>query len=264
MTGDPRRTFARVDDGDVGRLVAMMDATDAWPAVRAARDLVLTLTAGRPAGASIDLGCGPGTFHAADPDRHLRIDLDRSAAMLGVVRARRPGAVAVRADADALPFRSRRASRVHAERVLQWTPDPVRVIDEMVRVAAPGGWVAVTDTDWSTLAVEHPDPAVVAGVGAAALRWVPHPTVARDVAGLLSGRGLVDVLVHTERAEVVGWDPDDDAERDGPPGLPVRTIAPACADPLADEARRGRFRAALTLVTTVARLPGPGGAAQSL
>ena len=53
--------FAAVDRGDARELVAMMDATDAWPA-RAARAWVLDHVELSATALVVDAGCGPGTF----------------------------------------------------------------------------------------------------------------------------------------------------------------------------------------------------------
>ena len=66
MTTSPpvraRRAFRDVDGDDAGRLVAMMDATDAWPEVRAARTWVLEQAAVGRGSTVLDVGSGPGTF----------------------------------------------------------------------------------------------------------------------------------------------------------------------------------------------------------
>src|SRR5690349_2849556 len=99
-------------------------------------------------------------------------DVDNSVVMLGETRRRRAGARPLLADLSGLPLRSGAARLVRAERVLQWTQDPRAVLTELWRVTAPGGWMAVTDTDWGTLVVDHLGPAAGDRLAAAALRWV--------------------------------------------------------------------------------------------
>ena len=57
--------FAAVDAGDAHDLVAMMDATDAWPAVHTARAWVLEQVALDERSVVVNTGCGPGTFSAS-------------------------------------------------------------------------------------------------------------------------------------------------------------------------------------------------------
>jgi SAM-dependent methyltransferase len=254
--------FAAVDAGETAELVAMIDATDAWPAVRAARAWVLE-QAGLGTGAVlIDAGCGPGTFGAADST--VAVGVDRSRAMLGVARTRHPTTRPVLADVGYLPIRTGAAPLVHVERVLQWVADPEGAVVELQRITAPGGWTAVTDTDWSTFAVDHPLVGARDRFRAAALGWVPHPRFAADAAATLASLGARDVRTRTDTVSVTAWDPDDPAQRDGPPGLPLRSIAtgaPAAdrdviehdLDLLAAAARQGSFRASVDILTAAAR-----------
>ena len=256
--------FRDVDADDADRLVAMMDATDRWPAVRAARAWVLEQAALRAGSIVVDVGCGPGTFtEAARAVGARTIDLDRSAAMVAEARRRRNAASVVRADVTALPIGDRVTDLVHVERVLQWCDEPDGALAELRRVVRPGGLVAVTDTDWSTLVVASEDPTVTARLAAAALRWVPHPTLAPSIPRRLRTAGAT-VAERTDVVTIDGWDPDDPAQLDGPSGLPIRTIVAAVpldqrdviaadVEAVATAAREGRFTAELTLVTAVAR-----------
>jgi SAM-dependent methyltransferase len=246
--------FAAVDAGDDGRLVAMMDATDAWPAVRALRRWLLAQTHLASATIVLDVGCGPGTFGGMA--RAPVVDVDRSRVMLQETRRRRDGARLVLADIAQLPVRDGSAALVRAERVLQWTVDPDAALAELWRATAADGLLAVTDTDWATFRVGHADPAVVVRLTDAALTWVPHARVARELTGKLTALGARDVRTRLDTVVIAAWDPDDPWQRDGPPGLPLRSIAPQEPATLEDLARRAReesFRAEVTLVTCVAR-----------
>jgi SAM-dependent methyltransferase len=248
--------FAAVDAGDGHDLVAMMEATDAWPAVEVVRRWVLE-RAGTAAGSLVvDVGCGPGTFGAAAAARGAAIlDVDVSFTMLRAARDRgacRP----VLGDISALGLRDRCAQLVRTERVLQWTADPDAGLAELRRVTAPGGWLAVTDTDWGTLVVDHPDRSLTERVAAAALEWVPHPRFARDLPASFDALDLDAIAIRHDTVMLGTWDPDDPAQRDGPPGLPLRAIAPHDVDAvemIADRARGRDFRAELGLVTVMAR-----------
>jgi SAM-dependent methyltransferase len=248
--------FAAVDAGDARELVAMMDATDAWPAVRAARAWVLDEVDLDDDAVVIDAGCGTGTFGGLT--RGHAVDVDRSQLMLQETRRRRADARTVLGDLARLPVRDGAARLVRVERVLQWVDDPRAALAELLRVAASGGWLAVTDTDWGTFDVDHPDEPAATRLRAAALTWVPHARFARDLPSTLAALGALEVRARHDTFAAVAWDPDDPAQHDGPPGLPLHSIAPEerdAIDALAERARRGRFAASVTLVTCIARTP---------
>lgn len=254
----PIDDFGAVDDGASEHLVAMMHATDAWPAVRSLRSWVLAGTDVGPATLVVDVGSGPGTFsRRADVRGATTIDVDPSAAMLGALRAARPRARVVRASLEALPFRPFTGDVVvRAERVLQWTDDAHAALESLWALVPRRGWCAVTDTDWTSCNVEHPEPGVRVAVAQAAANWVRHPRLAADLPRLLARFGPRRLEHRRDTVVIDRWDPDDPAQRSGPPGLPLRSIAPgepAAVDAIAAAARRGRFRASLDLVTVLAR-----------
>jgi hypothetical protein len=80
----------------------------------------------------------------------------------------------------------------------------------------------------------------------------------------MAALGATDLRERADTVVITAWDPDDPAQRDGPPGLPLRSIAAAAAADergalehdlavLADDARNGGFHARLVLVTVAAR-----------
>ncbi|HEX7354039.1 MAG TPA: class I SAM-dependent methyltransferase [Mycobacteriales bacterium] len=105
----------------------------------------------------LDLGCGAGrhTFEALRRGADV-VALDRSAADLAAVEAtvveladaghlpRPAGPVTVEGDALALPFDDGTFDRVLASEILEHIPDDRAAIAEIVRVAKPGGLVAVS------------------------------------------------------------------------------------------------------------------------
>lgn len=257
--------FSNIDPAEATPLVAMMAATDSWPAVRSARQWTLEQAADAiDVGGVLDVGCGPGTFGAVARSLGWRtVELDRSAAMLGALRdAHGVEPVAV-ADVQRLPVRDASVGLARCERVLQWVDEPDVGLAELWRVAAPGGVAAVTDTDWSTFAVDAPEAWMSELFAEAALRWVPNPTFASTLAGRLRQLGATSVRTEDDHVELSSWDPDVPDQKDGPLGLPLHSIAAAVVPEhrdaaatalasIADAARRGRFAASLTVVTALA------------
>lgn len=97
----------------------------------------------------LDIACGPGNY-AHDAARGLTGDgcyvgLDFSGPMLAqATRDNRADRVTfVRGDAHRLPFSSESFDTVTCLAALYLIPDPMSVLDEMVRVTAPGGEIIV-------------------------------------------------------------------------------------------------------------------------
>lgn len=90
----------------------------------------------------LDVGCGPGAYHAALVTNGVRIvGIDASAGMLREVLAQVPPAAAVLASAERLPIRDAIFDRVMANHMLYHVPDQVAALREMRRVLKPGGRV---------------------------------------------------------------------------------------------------------------------------
>lgn len=168
-------------------------------------------------------------------------------------RARGP----VVGDLAHLPVRDGAARLVHGERVLQWTEDPAAALAELVRATSPGGLLAVSDTDWGTFTVDHPDASAAARLAGAALTWVPHARFARELPSTIGALGAHDVRSRRDTVTITAWDPDAPAQHDGPPGLPLHSIAGAHSadlDVVADRARAGAFHAQVMMVTCTGRV----------
>lgn len=92
---------------------------------------------------AVDVGCGTGRFTRLLEARGARVvGVDREPAMLTVARERLRGPLVV-ADASALPFRDEAVDLALAVTVLEFVPDPARVLDELARVTRRGGRVVV-------------------------------------------------------------------------------------------------------------------------
>ena len=140
----------------------------------------------------LDVACGPGNFtraFARASGDGLVVGLDASRTMLGqAVREPNPPNVAyVRGDAGALPFRDGSFDAVCCFAALYFIEQPMRAIDEIVRVLAPGGRVALLSS-----VVRGPMPA---GAANAVVRRLSGMRVfgADELSGALRDRGLTAV-----------------------------------------------------------------------
>ena len=110
--------------------------------------LALEMLAIERGDAVLDVGCGPGNltraFARASGDG-LVVGLDASRTMLeqAAREANPPNVRYVRGDAAALPFPDGTFDAVCCFAALYFIAQPLRAIDEMVRVLAPGGRIAL-------------------------------------------------------------------------------------------------------------------------
>ena len=274
---DTAKGFTHVDEqADPGALVAGMDATGQWPAVRKLREWErghLSIDAGDQI---LDVGCGAGDVlidlaGLAGPGG-TGVGVDASEQMLAAARARAAAAgVDVTfevGDVTALRFRDHTFDAIRSERTLQWVHDPAAAVAEMVRVARPGGRICITDTDWASLVIEHPAPEAAATFFEAmgAVRG-DQTTVGRRLVNLLRGAGAHDVTAVAESHLILQWDPY--AEPHIPGFFPVRAIAEdlaaqgrlsaddaqLVADGLEDAGRRDRMFISLTMFAAAGVAP---------
>ncbi len=127
-----------------GRLLMGAVGPDMRDEHRIARDM-LALSAGDRV---LDVACGPGNFtrgFAEATGDGLVVGLDAAAAMLALAVHQTDSAnvAYVRGDACALPFRDRSFDAVCCFAALYLIERPMRALDEIVRVLAPGGRIAL-------------------------------------------------------------------------------------------------------------------------
>jgi ubiquinone/menaquinone biosynthesis C-methylase UbiE len=90
-------------------------------------------------GRTLDLGSGTGRNLSLYPTGVQVVGVEPSAAALPRARRRAPGALLVRASAEALPFRDGVFDTVVCGLVLCSVSDPARALAELRRVLRPGG-----------------------------------------------------------------------------------------------------------------------------
>ena len=140
----------------------------------------------------LDVGCGPGSItvglaEAVAPGKVLGIDLAADVLDSGRHLAAEKGLPNVRfepGDLLELPPSDGGFDVVYAHQVLQHVPDPVAALQAMRRLLAPGGIVAVRDSDYGTCTWSPPD--------ARLARWLEiyHAVATRNGAQADAGRYL--------------------------------------------------------------------------
>lgn len=94
---------------------------------------------------ALDVGSGPGALTTALVQRLGTANVtaaEPSAPFADACRARLPGIAVVEAGAEELPFADDRFDAALSQLVVNFVPDPVAGVREMVRVTRPGGLVA--------------------------------------------------------------------------------------------------------------------------
>lgn len=95
----------------------------------------------------LDLGCGSGSDAVRLRGRGAEIvGIDLSSEDLVEGRSELP--TLVRADGGRLPFPDGTFDGVYCSNVLEHTPDPGAIFNEIARVVRPGGWSWVSWTNW--------------------------------------------------------------------------------------------------------------------
>lgn len=243
--------------GDYATYLQTASGVPAMAAAKAARDGLLNL---RPGTSALEVGCGLG-----DDARRLAdlvgadgevVGVDVSTAMIEQAQRADDRVRWTPADAHELPFPAGRFDAARAERVLQHTRDPQRVVDEMVRTVRPGGVVLACEPDWATLALSGEDQHVVDALRAAAESVISHPRVGRELPALLQRAGVRDVRVAAECVvirdfallEVLG-DLAALMEVLVTDGHLTRAVAERFTSRLREDASAGRMTGLMTIVT---------------
>ncbi len=144
------------DDEQIARQLAVAQTQD----MRTQRNLVLSALQLQLGHRILDLGSGNGVFadelcDAVGADGSVT-GADASQGMVEMAQRIAPRAQFVQADATALPFDDASFDRVTAAQILCFVPDLNAALAEIFCVLAPGGRIALLDSDWASL-VWHSD-----------------------------------------------------------------------------------------------------------
>jgi ubiquinone/menaquinone biosynthesis C-methylase UbiE len=164
----------------------------------------------------LDIGCGNGTDLSALAERvgeeGFVVGLDHDPQVVQAAEEAHRGREHVRvvlSRAEHLPFAHRSFDAVRTDRVLQFVPEPAKVLAEMWRVLRPGGIVTLIETDWQAVAVY---PSSQAGenddhtLHAILQRTCVHPLIGRSLHRLLHQSGKWDQIeVRVEFFVFTSW-----------------------------------------------------------
>jgi len=195
--------------------VEHLEARGRTPAQRRLRRRFLRFARIAPGQRVLEIGSGTGiiTRDAAARlgARGVVIGVDPSRVMTQAARrlARAggfgPRLVHAVGDGARLRFAANSFDRVFAVTVLLHVENSTAVLREMIRVARPGGLVAVQDQDFGSLTLDHPDRALTARIMDGVVgRMYPDPFSGRTMFGRLVRLGLrrvrlaVDVFQDTK------------------------------------------------------------------
>jgi ubiquinone/menaquinone biosynthesis C-methylase UbiE len=161
----------------------------------------------RPGDHAVDLGCGPRGIlemlaeRVSPGGRVVGVDADPAHVAMAaelVASLHLPGVEVAVGDARNTGLPSGAFDLVHARTLLINVPEPASIVAEMVRLAKPGGWVAVLEPDTEYSMCYPPLPAFhrVGELFAAAFaRNGADPWIGRRVPELFRDAGLEDVAI---------------------------------------------------------------------
>lgn len=154
----------------------------------------------------LDVGCGPGSItrglaERLAPGEVVGIDLAKEALASARADAAERGLSNLRyveGSVYELPFADGSFDVVFAHQVLQHLKEPSAAIREMLRVLRTGGWLAVRDVDWGTVAYFPPDPWLDRFIEVHVKTWTQNggdPQMGRKLRAIMNASSVVDLRV---------------------------------------------------------------------
>jgi SAM-dependent methyltransferase len=180
-----------------------LDAENAKPAMRLAKERSFALLGLRAGLHVLDVGCGPGddaremAERVAPGGRVVGVDIDP---MMLTEAERRSEGVAQRVqfrqgDVYAIDERDASFDACRAERVFLHLAEPARALAQMMRVIKPGGRIVVLDRDIETRTIDAPDRAATRAIVNFWCDSFFGGWVGRALPRLFREAGLLDVWV---------------------------------------------------------------------
>ncbi|MDP3890783.1 methyltransferase domain-containing protein [Nocardioides sp.] len=193
-----RGNVAADADSDLASQIFVLDAQEAMAGVGRLRDWALDALAPAAGEVAVDVGCGAGAevrrlaTAVGSAGRAIGVEPHPGLRAEAVRRAQAEGSTATFVDGDAadLPFADGSVDVLRCERVFQHLPDPEAAARDFARVLAPGGRVAVTDSDWGSMVQSVGDPDVVRRINESSWRRMANPFSGRHLRRQLSAAGL--------------------------------------------------------------------------
>ena len=192
-----------------------LDTVDSLDATRRYKDHALRCLAPTSGQRLVDVGCGTGHDALAmaakvAPDGSV-LGIDISAATVEEARRRKadsdlPVRFEVMDGSDLRALRDASFDAARLDRILHPLPEPVDVLQEVVRVVRPGGRVVVSEPDWTTLTLDCDEPALSERIVAFARNRADSPGQGRCLGRLCAAAGLVDRQTHAWAGLVADYD----------------------------------------------------------
>jgi ubiquinone/menaquinone biosynthesis C-methylase UbiE len=180
-----------------------LDRMDGNPLIQQVKRQMLDACPVREGDHVLDVGCGLGheAYRLAErvgPHGQV-VGIDANPVMIGEARQRAAGLALPVAfevgDAHHVDLPDNTFDLCRTERVLRYLDSPETAVEEMGRLARPGGSVLAFDFDSDQTVVDAPDPALVRRIAEVLDAAVPHPWIGRQLFGLFRRAGLRDVRV---------------------------------------------------------------------
>lgn len=196
--------FSKVDDAqDPATFVRYLDMVTPLKFTQAYKRLGFSLLRAQAGYRILDVGCGTGEDVRALAeivgDGGSVVGLDNSEVMITEARTRTEGLNSRvqyhLGDAHCLDFGDSTFDGCRSDRTFQHLDDPSRALTEMIRVAKAGAYVVISEPDWGTLVINHPDRGLTRKIVNFKCETARNGWIGRQLFGLFTVSGLADVEV---------------------------------------------------------------------
>src|SRR5712691_8463033 len=269
---DPYRTTNQLDETVLHAIVTRLEARGNHPFFARMLHEYLDVMQIETAHTVLDMGCGTGVVARTIARRPgfagtvTGIDLSPYLADVATRLATEEGVdarVTFRVgDTRRLDFPDAAFDAVVAHTLMNHVDDPVAVVKEAARVVRPGGRLGIFDSDFSTLAFNHPNPAQGRAYDDAIINaLVTNPRIMRQMPQLLRTAGLELIAAFPYVLADIGkadyWLASIESYRRLLPqgGTMTAEEAGAWADALLKDSEAGVFFGACNFYSYVAKRP---------